>query len=85
MFNGSNCDRKSHLSKILTEPLNPRVACLLYLKGTEDVTSNDSNLNIYKPYSQRDPLALHQINNIENLHYVIYLVSSDSVHPVFSC
>ena len=24
MFNGSNCDRKSHLSGILTEPLNPR-------------------------------------------------------------
>ena len=24
MFNGSNCDRKSQLSGILTEPLNPR-------------------------------------------------------------
>ena len=24
MFNGSNCDRKSQLSSILTEPLNPR-------------------------------------------------------------
>ena len=24
MFNGSNCDRKSQLSEILTEPLNPR-------------------------------------------------------------
>ena len=24
MFNGSNWDRKSHLSGILTEPLNPR-------------------------------------------------------------
>ena len=24
MFNGSNCDRKSQLSRILTEPLNPR-------------------------------------------------------------
>ena len=23
MFNGSNCDRKSQLSEILTEPLNP--------------------------------------------------------------
>ena len=23
MFNGSNCDRKSQLSGILTEPLNP--------------------------------------------------------------
>ena len=25
MFNRTNCDRKSQLSKILTEPLNPRV------------------------------------------------------------
>ncbi len=24
MFNGSNCDRKSKLSGLLTEPLNPR-------------------------------------------------------------
>ena len=24
MFNGSNCDRKSQLSEILTESLNPR-------------------------------------------------------------
>ena len=24
MFNGSNCDRKSQFSGILTEPLNPR-------------------------------------------------------------
>jgi len=24
MFNGPNCDRKSQLSGILTEPLNPR-------------------------------------------------------------
>ena len=24
MYNGSNCDRKSQLSEILTEPLNPR-------------------------------------------------------------
>ena len=24
MFNGSNCDKKSQLSGILTEPLNPR-------------------------------------------------------------
>ena len=27
MFNGSNCDRKSQVSKILTEPLNPREVC----------------------------------------------------------
>ena len=26
MYNGSNCDRKSQLSEILTEPLNPRDA-----------------------------------------------------------
>ena len=25
MYKGSNCDRKSQLSEILTEPLNPRV------------------------------------------------------------
>ena len=25
MYKGSTCDRKSQLSKILTEPLNPRV------------------------------------------------------------
>ena len=24
MYNGSNCDQKSQLSKILTEPSNPR-------------------------------------------------------------
>ena len=24
MFNGSNCDRKSQLSGVLAEPLNPR-------------------------------------------------------------
>ena len=28
MFNGSNCDRKSQLSRILTEPYNPRRHCL---------------------------------------------------------
>ena len=28
MFNGSNCDRKSQLSEILTEPLNPRAAAI---------------------------------------------------------
>ena len=26
MFNGSNCDRKSQLSGILTETLNPRIS-----------------------------------------------------------
>jgi len=26
MYKGSNCDRKSQLSEILTEPLNPRGA-----------------------------------------------------------
>ena len=29
MFNGSNCDRKSQLSEILTEPLNPRATCII--------------------------------------------------------
>ena len=29
MFNGSNCDRKSQLSRILTEPLNPRAPVLV--------------------------------------------------------
>ena len=29
MFNGSNCDRKSQLSGILTEPLNPRDCTLM--------------------------------------------------------
>ena len=29
MFNGPNFDRKSQLSGILTEPLNPRGPCLL--------------------------------------------------------
>jgi len=35
MFNGSNCDRKSQLSGILTEPLNPRVttARLIFLRN----------------------------------------------------
>ena len=31
MFNGSNCDRKSQLSRILTEPLNPREISRKYL------------------------------------------------------
>ena len=30
MFNGSNCDRKSQLSGILTEPLNPRGRCIKF-------------------------------------------------------
>jgi len=30
MFNGSNCDRKSQLSGVLTEPLNPRVFIYYY-------------------------------------------------------
>ena len=29
MFNGSNCDRKSQLSEILTELLNPRATCII--------------------------------------------------------
>ena len=30
-FKGSNCDRKSQLSKILTEPLNPRAIGIQYI------------------------------------------------------
>ena len=28
MFNGSNCDRKSQLSGVLAEPLNPRAQAI---------------------------------------------------------
>jgi len=35
MFNGSNCDRKSHLSGILTEPLNPRKFDMLHILESE--------------------------------------------------
>ena len=35
MFIGSNCDRKSHLSGILTEPLNPRAVPYPYYKCTK--------------------------------------------------
>ena len=32
MFRGSNCDRKSQLSGILTEPLNPRALHILLFR-----------------------------------------------------
>ena len=45
MFNGSNCDRKSQLSGILTEPLNPREEghkqdrmYTIYIQDTRDVS-----------------------------------------------
>ena len=33
MYKGSNCDRKSQFSEILTEPLNPRVIEFFDQKG----------------------------------------------------
>ena len=48
MLNGSNCDRKSQLSGILTEPLNPRDMeintsnkFIIFLKGTVSIISID--------------------------------------------
>ena len=37
MFNGSNCDRKSQLSGILTEPLNPRDIELVASPSAQEV------------------------------------------------
>ena len=36
MFNRSNCDRKSELSEIFTEPLNPRGIKWLNTTDTEE-------------------------------------------------
>ena len=33
MYKGSNCDRKSQLSEILTEPLNPRGGSTVFLSS----------------------------------------------------
>ena len=41
MYKGSNCDQKSRLSEILTEPLNPRGGCYYFL-----VTFCATSLNI---------------------------------------
>ena len=44
MFNGSNCNRKTQLSGILTEPLNPRgineFDCMLVLNKTTKFVAN---------------------------------------------
>ena len=45
MFNGSNCDRKSHLSGILTEPLNPREILHVKLNKIEIKVLNVFNDN----------------------------------------
>ena len=45
MFNGSNCDRKSQLSGILTEPLNPRESLL---RGCSDGLIH--KINEYKTF-----------------------------------
>ena len=52
MYKGSNCDRKSQLSEILTEPLNPRERFKSYMlliinPPTEDLFLKEENcLNI---------------------------------------
>ena len=46
MYKGSNCDQKSQLSEILTEPLNPRDQLILI----------QSNILLYK----FTPSAFHQ-------------------------
>ena len=46
MFNGSNCVRKSQLSRILTEPLNPRAVTLHLLRGESDSQRFNKNATI---------------------------------------
>ena len=43
MLNGSNCDRKSQLSQILTEPLNPRDIDLHLLHDSPDYFESSTN------------------------------------------
>ena len=38
MFNGSNCDRKSQLSGILTEPINPCASGIIFRKYNFEVS-----------------------------------------------
>jgi len=52
MYKGSNCDRKSQLSEILTEPLNPRERFKSYMlliinPPTEDLFSKRRKLFEY--------------------------------------
>ena len=49
MFNGSNCDRKSQLSGILTEPLNPRGWCRPVM--LQPINSNNCNCVSLKYHS----------------------------------
>ena len=52
MFNRTNCDRKSHLSGILTEPLKPRecVARIsIQFAGTLTLTFNNLKRIIFIP------------------------------------
>ena len=46
MFNGSNCVRKSRLSRILTEPLNPRAVTLHLLRGESDSQRFNENATL---------------------------------------
>ena len=48
MFNGSNCDRKSQLFEILTEPLNPRCLCYGFeKKNLQRIINNARHLNVH--------------------------------------
>ena len=44
MLMGSNCDRKSQFSEILTEPLNLREQCILY---TVQLKPKEPSKNIF--------------------------------------
>ena len=53
MFDGSNCDRKSHLSGILTEPLNPRVLSVYLIINTNiQISTLNHSLEIRSLYIQ---------------------------------
>ena len=61
MFYGSNCDRKSKLSGLLTEPLNPREQ----RNGPiiHDVTSNK-----YNKYNKENEIFSHQLTCFPRLN-----------------
>ena len=64
MFNGSNCDRKSQLSGILTEPLNPRGVSGKFIYDLKDCLRN------FKwPSIQRMQCSIH---NLSDQVWVIY-------------
>ena len=52
MFNGSNCDRKSQLSGILTEQLNPRVQYRANLRVER--LQNRANLRVERKKDERE-------------------------------